>query len=352
MTQSIKSHYQWIYVFTALIVSAMVLFIYLSINQLGGSGDSSFSRMLQGTANYPVIYRTLVPSLAKAGAAITPAWVSESLKNVSSESMPGKAIHQLSGGSYFTEALYALLLMYFSVAGFVLVERELLKDLGYPLQLQLALPVFLTLLTLPFSVHFAYVYDLPQLFLTSLGCLFLLRKQWIAFLITLAVSTLNKETSLFLTIIFALYYFQRLPIRRFLMLLASQLVIFGVIRTLITHLYLENPGVPFFWSINEHIAQYTKYPVTLIFTILFLGMFLYMILRNWSLKPLFLRYASSVFFLTLMLFFIGGMPMEFRIFLDTLPIFGIMLFPHRQELHSQLRENQDRSSLNETGVIQ
>lgn len=325
-----KTFHTILYLIITFFVSAGIFIAYLSINSFGNSEIGGFSNMLEGTAFRPSIYRLLIPALAKAGTDFIPARVVDLLENAPRETIVVKAFHQLSDGRYFREAIGALILIYISLAGFVVVERALLNDLGYSIEEQHVVPILLAVMALPLSVHFAYVYDLPQVFLFAVCILFLYRRNWTAYLALLTISLLNKETSFFLIIIFAVYYFQKLARREFTILLGAQFAIFVTLRAVIMYIFRNNPGVTIFWSTRYHIDQYTKYPSTLIFTVILFGAILFLMLKDWQRKPIFLRYASSVFPLTLILFFVAGMPMEFRIFLDVLPVFGIMLFPHQK----------------------
>lgn len=329
-----KPFHTFLYFLITLVISAGIFVTYLSLNHLGGSEYGDFSRALEGTAFRPAAYRLLVPALAKAGANFIPSEVLDKFASLPQGTIISQTLAQLSNEKYFGEAIGALLVMYSSVVGFVLVEKALLKELGYSVKEQLVLPILLACLILPFSVHFAYVYDLPQVFLFALCILFLYRRNWAAYLVFLMVSLLNKETSFFLIIIFAVYYFQRLPRREFTLLLGAQFVIFVALRAVIMYIYRNNPGVTIFWSIQYHLDQYTKYPSTLIFTLILFGVILFLMGKDWQRKPIFLCYASSIFPLTLVLFFLAGMPMEFRVFLDILPVLGIMLFPHQKTLPS------------------
>jgi hypothetical protein len=318
-------------------VSAGVFLAYLYMANL-----NDFPAMLDGTAMRPSAYRVLIPSLAEAGAGLLPLKLVDQFRNAQVGRILAETFQQLSGGKYFGQAICALALIFFSVFGFILVEKQLLRDLGYSTQEQSFFSMSLAILTLPFSMHFAYVYDLPQVFLFSLSTLFLYRGSWPAYLAFLTISLLNKETSAFLIIVFALYYYQRLSRRDFAMLLVLQLGIFAVIRTIITYVFRDNPGVPIYWSMRHHLEQYTNYPSTFIFTLFFLGGILFLMVKDWKEKPVFLQYTSLLFFLVLILFFFAGMPMEFRVFLDILPVFGILLFPHHRKL-VQPKDDKDRS---------
>lgn len=310
-----------------LIISSGIFIAYMSIANL-----DSFPRMLEGTAPRPYIYRMLIPAIARMGAGLVPPDLSTRLENSFLGTVTNKTYQELSGGIYSAEASIALWVIFLSLAGFILVEKAFLNGLGYPAQDGFVISVTLAIMVLPLSVHFAYVYDLPQMFLISIGVLFLYRQNWAAYLLLLTVSLFNKETSFFLTIIFIAYYLRRLPGKVFTLLLGSQLGIFIINRIIIMYVFRNSPGVTILWSIRYHIEQYVDHPSTLIFTLVFFGGILYLVFKDWQRKPVFLRFASTAFFLMVVTFFLAGMPMEFRVFMDILPVIGIMLFPHRRGL--------------------
>jgi hypothetical protein len=333
-----KASHPYRYTALALLISAGLFIAYLSLNNFGSSGISSFPKMLEGTAFRPAIYRVLIPSLAKLGATLVPAQASEFFDRWPEGTGVRRAFDNLSNGTYHDEAVIALLLIYLSLAGFVLVEKRLLKALGYSATEAAILPFILAALTLPFSVFFAYVYDLPQVFLFTLCALLLYQRKWALYLILLGITLLNKETAFFLIVIFAVHYFRRLPRKEFAILLGAQLAEFLILRAILLYVYRANPGVTIFWSYRYHLDQYTSYPFTLLFTLILLGAIVVLMAKDWHKKPVFLRSASVVFPFTVVLFFLAGMPMEFRVFLDILPVFGsLFFFPHNapQELEEK-----------------
>lgn len=319
------------YSLVSLLATTLIFSSYLSINTINSTNVGGFVDLLKGTAERPYIYRVLPPLLAKMGAHILPKPFTSMLIDLPQQNVWAKALQNLSAGKYYAEAFCVLTLMYLALAGFMLAEKLLLEKLGYPLTWQYVLPPAMAVLSLPFSVYFAYVYDLPQMFLFAVSVFLLFQKQWAAYIIILAITTLNKETSFCLILIFTLYYFNRLPRRSYYTLLTLQLATFLSLRAIIMYIYRDNPGGAIKFSLNDHFQQYIAYPPALVFTILFFGLMIFLIFKDWERKPIFLRYASLTFFLVMGLFFIGGMPMEFRIFLDVYPVFGVMLFPHNTE---------------------
>ena len=325
---SVKTLAKFFYFITTLVVSAGIFLVYLSFSRVSASESVSFPKMLEGKASRPVVYRQLIPILARVGARLVPGWLVETFQYAPFSL--GSTFHSFSQGQYPKEAIVALTLMFFSLIGFIFAEKDLLKHLGYSGNEQLVLPVTIAVQILPLTIHFGYVYDLPQVFLFSLCLLFLYRCKWHVYLPLLAIAILNKETSFFLIVIFGLYFFRRLRLRTYLLLLAAQAGIFFVIRAAITYMYRNNPGSSMPWTVQFHMDQYTNQPLTFLFTFLFFGVIVLLAAKGWKNKPLFLRYSFSTFFITTFLFFTSGSPMEFRVFLDVLPIFGILMFPSSQ----------------------
>ncbi len=310
----------------ALVVSAGVFLSYFSISGSWNFSPAAFPKMLSGTADRPYVYRQLIPIISKFTAWLIPQSVVEL-----SQKAPyilKNTINLLSQGVYPREAIIAMILMYFCLVGFIFAERALLKQLEYPQDAQQIIPIVLTILILPLTVFHGYIYDLPQLFLFTLGLLLIVRKQWHFYLPILAITTLNKETSIFLIVIFALYFFRSLSRKTYFILLIEQSIIYIFVHGLIVYLYRNNPGQLIYWTIEFHIQEYSQYPITFLITLLFLGSILFLVFRGWQYKPFFLQVSFSVFFMFLVLFFAAGREMEFRVFIDILPVFGTLMFPY------------------------
>ena len=317
----------WVVVFA---VSACVFWIYLSISGSWNFEPASFPKMLEGTADRPYVYRLLIPVISKFTAWLIPSWLIDvsqkapySIKYI---------INVLGQGKYLREAIVAVILMYFSLVGFIFTERSLLKYLEYSPEAEQIIPIVLSIFILPLTLFHGYIYDLPQLFLFTLGLVFLLRKQWHFYLPLLALVTANKETSIFLIVIFALYYFQSLNRKAYFLLLGAQLMVYVLIHGLTLYLYRNNPGNVLLWTGGLQLSEYIHYPITFLVTILFFGIILFLVFKDWQYKPFFLRISFSVFFMILVLFFVGGREMEFRVFIDILPIFGTLMFPYTKSV--------------------
>jgi hypothetical protein len=87
-----------------------------------------------------------------------------------------------------------------------------------------------------------YPYDTPQIVLFTLGLVALRKQNWLLFYLTLAVATVNRETSCMLIPAFGLTMYGALPRRQFSTHLAAQSLIFAAIKLSIDHIFAHNPG--------------------------------------------------------------------------------------------------------------
>lgn len=305
--------------------SILVFYVYLIVSRIGASQLASFADLLTGTAARPYVYRLLVPLLVK----IISPFIPPTLPQWNLGALPAfqKVFYQLNGDQYPREVTICLIIMFLSLAGFAYAERGFLNDLGFSARDQFILPLIAQILILPFTVHFAYIYDLPQILLITLSLRMLCRQKWASYLFWLAIATLNKETSLLLIIVFMLYYWTRVTHRAYFAILSTQGIIYILIRAILFELYQNNPGENIVWAFSYHYVQYTTEPITLIFTVILFATIAFLMVRNWYEKHEFLRTATIMPLLILGLFFVGGMPMEFRVFLDALPVMAVMIFP-------------------------
>jgi hypothetical protein len=178
---------------------------------------------------------------------------------------------------------------------------------------------------------YGYMYDFPTLFLFSLGLLLMVCEKRFWFLVVFTFGTLNKETAIFLTLIFGLYFFRGLPGRRFVALLASQLGVYGIIQGVIRFTYRNNPGQVMEWHFPEQLPAYESVARDTPFLLVTWGvvciLVVILVLHRWSDKPLFVRVAFAIFPIFLALFVFWGYPLEIRSMLEVFPILAILVLP-------------------------
>lgn len=323
--QSRQRRNQLLFAVLALVNSIWVFLTYLSINRIGTLEPATLARTLEATAERPYIYRVLLPLLSQLLAPIVPDSLIDWLHNapVSLQNSFG----WLSDGGYERQAAVILAIMFLSLLGFAFAEKKLLQIMGIGTKEQYVLALLAQVLVLPFSFQFAYYYDLPQVLLVTLCLVFLYQQKWGHYILTLAIASFNKETSLFPIAVFFIYYLRRLPQRKFIELLSVQAIVYTVIRASLLYIFRNNPGTAVLLTLEGHYKQYTTYPVTLVFTVIFFVAAGALLARGWRWKHPFLRATIVIPVLILFLFFTSGMPMEFRVFLDALPALVILGLP-------------------------
>ena len=162
---------------------------YIKISRLGAGQASSLIQLLNGTADRPFIYRIFIPQSVKLLAKITP--FSISLENTQITILKDVFL-RLDGRILQKEAFWVLVIIFVAMLGFIYVEKRFLADLGFSQEAQQVLPLLLLTLTLPFTVHFGYLYDMPQLFLFTVSLWLLSQRKWGWYLFFFFLTTLNK----------------------------------------------------------------------------------------------------------------------------------------------------------------
>jgi hypothetical protein len=321
----IDSHRQrFIFRAVAIGLSILVFVAYLANTSVGAFQPASLARVLEGSATRPYTYRILVPALARFLSPIIP---DEMIDWFAQSTGAARAtFDRLSAGGYEREAVVVMLIMLLSLAGFVFAEQTLLAELGFGAREQFIWPLAVLLMVLPVTLFTGFYYDFPQLLLVTLSLTLMHRRTWPRYLFVLAMANLNKETAIFLVAIFIVHYWTRLPRREFLEVLAWQAVVCGGVRGSILYWFADNPGATIFYTLPDQIKLFQEHPLGLVFTVSYLSLAIFLVLRRWAQKHEFLRSATVLGLIILGLFVTSGYPLEFRVFLDALPVLGILFF--------------------------
>ncbi len=198
--------------------------------------------MVYARAHKPFVKRQLVPILVRGLTAATPANVRDRLETAFERStLITRRLHWPA--EYATEFVWAVLLMYAGMVGFlVALQRFLVVVLDVPI---LVAHITACLVGLGLPVCFSgltQTYDFPQLFLFTAGAILLRREKWWPFYPLYAVACLNKETSVLLP--FTLFVWQGIAgLRRpYLAHLVAQTVIAAVICGALAYHFRDHPG--------------------------------------------------------------------------------------------------------------
>ena len=185
---------------------------------LGANAEASPEKLARGTAATPYQYRVLIPWLVTRG---TPA------KELSGA--------EIKARYWWTE--------FIALVGLGLVFRRYLAFFidSYGLTCIFALSLF-ALLQFNFRLQDYYPYDIPSMLFFTAGLIFIYEGKWWWFYPLFAVATLNRETSLFLTLATALVWFDRQPRLRTVGHVAVQGLLWLTIKWLLFDAYRGNPS--------------------------------------------------------------------------------------------------------------
>ena len=131
-------------------------------------------------------------------------------------------------------------------------------------------------------MFFGYIYDLPNLFLTTLALYCIASQRKIAYWVVFALAILNKETAVVLVVPAVLLFwdFPRPSLRKVILGTAAQVGLFAAIRIPLGLAYRNNPGGTFENHLLDHLEMFRDYPVLGIISILVAAGMLLLVFRQ------------------------------------------------------------------------
>lgn len=314
----------------------LILTVWVLISNVDGSGFTNDNRRPEHVQRRPLLHAT---SYTLAG--IMPEHIQ---KRVTSnliafrEGPVGQAIIHIrhADGNYKTnEHLYMLsdetilatsvkiLLIYIAECLFVLVLFKM-AELLFPDSPGIALlsPMLALCIVLACAAKHSYTYDIPELlFATALLYVLRLERFWL-YLILFGLATLNKESTIFCIVFFAIWFFTRMPQRQYVLLLIAQVAIFVVIKVAVSA-YFGHKAELLYWQ-NWRMMLLTLYNydfpnVVAILLVLFLGTY------RWFDKPEFLRYSLWLVPPNIAAYLYIGWPDEYRAFYWCVPTASLLI---------------------------
>ena len=210
-----------------------------------------------------------------------------------------------------------ILVVFLTTLGFAYSLRYLYKAFWFNLlRGELITLVGLELVFLMIVLE-AKFYDMSTAFLFTLGLGLLARNKFFAFYFLYPLACLNRETTFLMTLIFVVYFFRRINLRSLIKGIVYQVFIYIVIRLCLMAVFADVPGSPFLFRATEHMREFINLPWE---TLEFLGgvtLIVWLCLRNWEKKPLFLRTAFIILApLLMMMFILFGWGFEIRVFVE------------------------------------
>lgn len=290
-----------------------------------------------GGAKRPYNSRVLVPWLARAGAGLIPEQIERGVEETMLAQYPGlqRVVGYFNAPPDFALELALIIgLDFLSLFAFMLALRALFATLFAASRWVAGLAPVFAALTLPllFANGTHFFYDLPALCLFAAALLFLKRREWRFMYPCLAAGMLNKETMVLLTLVFAVYFWDRMPRRLLARHVLAQLGLALLLRGLAVG--LSQPAGAFDPK-NNYLRDYFEtnllaiwnspllYDARLLAACLFLGA---LVVWRWSDKPVLLRRGCIVLLPLFAGYLRGGLWGEIRIFYEVFPILAVMAY--------------------------
>lgn len=285
--------------------------------------------MVHGTASKPYVYRTLLPTTVRVINAAIPSGSRESIR----QSMLNRNVinefvreHQWNP-QYLIEYSIAIVLMFLSLVGFAFAIRYFFRSVFEASDRFTDLATIIALLGLPpLFVYFDYVYDFTTLFLISLGFALMVRRKWQLYLPVFFIACINKETTILLTMVFAIHFFSTKRMARALFgkLLLIQLGIFVAIRLLLMYQFRNNPGgaVEFHLIDKNFQLLLESYSLTTALTWFIVGL---LIFYDWPQRPVFLKHGLWIAVPLLITTMFFGFLDELRDYYEVYPIVILLI---------------------------
>ena len=262
---------------------------------------------LGGTAHRPFAYRILVPLTIR-----FLDWTF--LKRLGPE-----LFHKIPPYYYSLDVVLFISLLGYATASYLTYRHLFVSRWWY----RALIPLLSLVCVIPFASRWlGHIYDFSLLMFMGILLFALVSGQHRVFLIVFAVSCLNKETTLLMTVAYASYFYDRLPKRQLLLSLLVQCATFAFIYGFLRYHFAANPGaaMDFWWK--GQVSWFMKRSFEDLATFVVI---VALITFRWHDKPLVLRRASVMVIANVVLFLLGGSPGEMRNFYESLPLLTLFV---------------------------
>lgn len=314
-------YYSLLFVMSLMVMSSLAL-----SSGINRKGALELDGMIYGTAPKPFVYRQLLPAATRLSVQAIPDEMRQQLSQKASQSSTMmKILSRISlSPNIFVEYTVTLLFIYLSLWGFIISFRYLFVNLFEAPPYFNDTVVLAAVAGIPAFFGYSYIYDIPTLFLFTLGLAIMLKRKWNIFLFVYFMGCWSKETMILLTLVFCIHFYKSQKIGRniFFRLLAAQAVVFVTVKICLEILYSDNPGglVEFHLTHNLLFGYHYTLPVFLTWVI-----FCILIFYDWDKKPVFLKNALWIGVPLIILTLFLGLIHEIRDYGEMYAIlFGLM----------------------------
>ncbi len=292
-----------------------------------GDPRSKLSEIVYGTAHKPYVQRVLIPIFTRSIHSVVPTstWDTFEQKLLDIPKVQKETVRLGWETDFLSEYLIALSLTFLCLFGFSFAVRNLWSAFYKTEQVVTNIVPIIALLVLPpmFPTGPHYIYDFPTLLFFTLGLALLIRRKWTLFYPVFVVGCLNKETMVLLSFVFILLEWKKLLSQAAILHLTAQVLLFAVIKTIISLTFAANPGnvLDFHLYLNLHLLLMGYNWTTLViaaFTVWF-------VLHDWRSKHPTLRQSALLIIPFGLLLLWGGVIAELRDLYELYPIFLIFV---------------------------
>jgi len=317
----------FVYWIGLLVVVTLVFLLFLP--KLHNFSRATLPEMVYGTADKPFAYRVLVPFTVRVLTPIFP--VGEALIDV--PLVRERFIDWRWETAYATEYVVAVVLLYALWMGAAAAIGYMVASVyDHAIGFRNAAMIVTIFFVIPLWIrgYSNYLNDPATLILFPVAIGLMARARWTVYGVVFVLATLNKETSILLTILFCIYLWKTRTTIPFWRVLAAQVLIYGAIRALLTLIFQANGGFVMENHWDDNVARMAALVQSPLSLVLIAGLCVFVFYR-WNEKPRVLRRALWLIVPIFVLGMISGVIDEFRIFYEVYPVIMALI------LHSAAR---------------
>ncbi len=308
----------------SLAVTAWIVFV--------GEGIDAYYRsrlvdMVHGTAYRPYVYRVFVPGLAHIGSLVMPAAVSNALTSAF-ERWPGRPAGWPP--AYAANYVLVVAIMAASLMGFAAGVRRFSRAVFSAPPIVHATTALAAVAALPltFGPFSRQIYDFTTLCFFAWCLALMIERRWIAFGLAFAAATLNKESSILLTLVYLVFVARSktgLSRAAAAGLFVYQLAVVALVRAWVVSAFRDNPGE----AVEVHLFGHNQYvllhPSEMSLRLLMLIGIAIVGVWSWKAQPAPLQQAFAVLAPALLVMGLTvGVIDEIRAFYEIYPLLVLM----------------------------
>jgi len=272
---------------------SLIIFGTLALSSgLNRKGALELHDMIYGTAPKPFVYRQLMPFAIRLGVESIPSEMRDDINLKASQSSTiARILSRVKiPGNLFVDYAVTVFFIYVALWGFVLSFRFFYKQLFDTPNYWVDTVTIGALIGLPSFFSYSFMYDIPTLFIFTLGAGLMIKRKWILYLIVFFIGCWSKETTILLTMIFFLYFYKHEQLRSgfFRNIVVAQIAMFILVKSFLGLVFYDNPGSLVEFHLVHNMLFGYQYSIVTFVTWVVLAL---LIFYKWNEKPRFLKKA-------------------------------------------------------------